>query len=174
MRINTFSKCYFEFWNNYFLGIALSLMFDFVFTSLFGGIFLCPFYFSIVSFNFPHLHWIQCSAVWIPVLGKQMHRCKQFQFPVSTKLSFTTWDRLLYRCPSAMIPWQHNTWKSHPQYVPLTEQPLGRQCATSITTCFRPAVFWKEKEWCTNDDQPSNCPQKPPSGNRRKAAKFPV
>ena len=36
---------------------------DFVFISLFGGNFLCPFYFSVVSFNFLHLHWIQCSVI---------------------------------------------------------------------------------------------------------------
>ena len=65
VRINIFSKFYFNLWHNYFLGTSLSLIFDFVFISLFGGNFLCPFYFSVVSFNFLHLHWIQCSVILI-------------------------------------------------------------------------------------------------------------
>lgn len=88
MRINKLPTLYFEFRVNNFLETALFLIFD-VFT-LFGGIFLCSFSFSIVSFDFPYLHWIQYSAICIPVLDIKMHRCQQFllQFLVSTKLSF--------------------------------------------------------------------------------------
>lgn len=89
MRIKKFSKFYFEFWENYFLGISISLVFDDVFTSLFE-VFSLPFSHSLLCLIFLCLHWIQCSVFWIPVLGIQMHRCKQllFQFPVPTRLSF--------------------------------------------------------------------------------------
>lgn len=115
---------------------------------------------------------IGCSVFY---LNKQTHRWKQFlfQFPVFARFPFTPWDHSWYMCPGAVIPWGH----SHENLtlcIPVTEQPLEQQCITSVTTWFLPSSFLERERLMYKWWTALNCPQKPPSGHRRMAAKFPV
>lgn len=155
VRINIFSKFYFNLWHNYFLGTSLSLIFDFVFISLFGDNFLCPFYFSVVSFNFPPLHWIQCSVI---LINKVIH-VSSFYFNSWCLQGFLLLLEIIpYIC--VLVLWYHIHENLTLSVYHLQSSLLGGSVPLQLPHDSCPAVFWKEKDWCTNDEQLSTAHKK--------------